>query len=60
MFVLHERLRGDTTEIGHLDSRGHALGAALVHQVAVEVEAVAERVAALLTAGWSNVVNPCS
>ena len=47
--------QGGWTEIGQLDSRGHALGAALARQIAPEVEAIAERVAALLAAGWVKV-----
>jgi hypothetical protein len=48
-------LQGGWTEIGHLDSRGHALGAGLAQQILTEVEAIAERVTELLAGGWSKV-----
>jgi hypothetical protein len=47
--------KGGWTEIGQLDSRGHALGAGLAQQISKEVEAIAERVAELLSGGWSKV-----
>lgn len=47
--------QGGWTEIGHLDSRGHALGAALAQQIASEIEGIAERVLGLLASGWSKV-----
>lgn len=46
---------GGWTEIGRLDELGHSLGAALVRQIDAEVEAIADRVAALLGSGWSRV-----
>ena len=46
---------GGWTEIGRLDELGHSLGASLVRQIDTEVEAIAERVAALLASGWARV-----
>jgi hypothetical protein len=46
---------GGWSEIGQLDRLGHSLGARLTQQVETEVEAIAERVLALLEAGWSRV-----
>lgn len=46
---------GGWTEIGRLDELGHALGALLVRQIESEVDAIAERVAGLLGAGWSRI-----
>lgn len=43
------------TEIGRLDELGHSLGASLVRQIDTEVEAIADRVAALLGSGWARV-----
>jgi len=46
---------GGWTEIGRLDELGHSLGASLVRQIEIEVEAIADRVAALLGSGWARV-----
>lgn len=46
---------GGWTEIGHLDSHGHALGASLAQQITTEIENIAERVSGLLDGGWSKV-----
>ena len=43
---------GAWMETGSIDSRGHALGAALVDQLGAELEALAERADTLLAAGW--------
>lgn len=47
--------QGGWTEMGKLDSQGHALGAGLARQIGAEVDAIADRVAGLLAAGWSRV-----
>lgn len=47
--------KGGWTEIGRLDEMGHSLGASLVRQIEVEVEAIADRIAALLGTGWARV-----
>lgn len=47
--------KGGWTEIGRLDEMGHSLGASLVRHIDVEVEAIADRVAALLGTGWTRV-----
>lgn len=47
--------KGGWTEIGRLDEMGHSLGAALVRHIDVEVETIADRVSALLRAGWVRV-----
>lgn len=47
--------QGGWTETGRLDSRGHALGAGLAHQITAEIESILERVSALLAGGWSKV-----
>lgn len=47
--------KGGWTEIGRLDEMGHSLGAALVRHIDVEVEAIADRVLALLGTGWTRV-----
>lgn len=47
--------RGGWTEVGQLDSLGHKLGARLAKQIAAEIEAIADRVVALLDGGWSRV-----
>ena len=46
---------GGWTEYGAIDSMGHSLQAGLVHQLASEIEQIAQRVAALLEAGWRRV-----
>ncbi len=46
---------GGWTEIGRLDELGHSLGASLVRQIETEVEAIADRVVALLGSGWKRV-----
>ena len=46
---------GGWTEIGRLDELGHSLGALLVRQIESEVDAIVERVAGLLGAGWSRI-----
>jgi len=47
--------QGGWTEMGKLDSQGHALGAGLAKQITAEVESLADRVAALLAGGWRRV-----
>jgi len=47
--------KGGWTEIGRLDEMGHSLGASLVRHIDVEVEAIADRVSALLGTGWARV-----
>jgi hypothetical protein len=46
---------GGWTEFGSIDSLGHSLQGGLVHQLASEIEQIAERVATLLEAGWRHV-----
>jgi hypothetical protein len=46
---------GGWTETGRLDELGHSLGAFVVRQIGTEVEAIAERVMGLLSAGWPRV-----
>lgn len=46
---------GGWTETGKLDALGHSLNALLVRQIDPEVDALADRISALLTAGWSRV-----
>ena len=46
---------GGWTECGSIDSLGHSLQLDLVHQLATEIERIAERVAGLLEAGWRRV-----
>ena len=46
---------GGWTEVGKLDELGHSLGALLVHQIGPEVDALAERISGILSAGWSRV-----
>ena len=43
------------TEAGKIDTRGHQLQAELVGQLAAEVDKIAERIIALLDAGWTAV-----
>jgi hypothetical protein len=43
------------SECGHFDELGHKLGVGLAHQIDQEVEAVADRVVALLDCGWPRV-----
>jgi len=47
--------KGGWTEIGRLDEMGHSLGAALVRHIDVEIEAIADRVSALLGTAWTRV-----
>jgi hypothetical protein len=47
--------KGGWTEIGRLDEMGHSLGVSLVRHIDAEVEAIADRVAALLGTGWARV-----
>ncbi|MEJ7670895.1 MAG: BREX-1 system phosphatase PglZ type B [Casimicrobiaceae bacterium] len=47
--------KGGWTEIGRLDEMGHSLGILLVRHIDDEVEAIADRVSALLGAGWTRV-----
>jgi hypothetical protein len=47
--------KGGWTEIGRLDEMGHSLGVSLVRHIDVEVEVIADRVAALLGTGWVRV-----
>jgi hypothetical protein len=42
-------------ECGHVDELGHKLGAALARQIDQEVEALADRIVALLGCGWPRV-----
>jgi hypothetical protein len=46
---------GGWTEIGKLDALGHSLEALLVRQIEPEIDAIADRIGALLSAGWSRV-----
>jgi hypothetical protein len=46
---------GGWSEIGRLDELGHSMGMRLVSQIETEVEAIAERIASLLNAGWQRV-----
>ena len=46
---------GGWTETGKLDTLGHSLNALLVRQIDPEVDALVDRIGALLTAGWSRV-----
>lgn len=46
---------GGWTEAGKLDELGHMLGALLVRQVEPEIDALLDRIAALLGAGWGRV-----
>lgn len=46
---------GGWTEIGKLDALGHSLDALLVRQIDPEIDAIADRIDALLNAGWSRV-----
>ena len=46
---------GAWTEMGKIDSLGHSLDAALVRQIEPEIEAIVDRIDALLNAGWSKV-----
>lgn len=46
---------GGWTEFGELDAKGHSLNAGLAKQIPGEVEALADRVAALLAGGWTRV-----
>lgn len=46
---------GGWTETGKLDALGHSLNAALVRQIDPEIEALVDRISALLIAGWSRV-----
>lgn len=47
--------QGGWAEIGQLDALGHKLGARLAGQIGTEVDAIADRVVALLDGGWSRV-----
>lgn len=46
---------GGWTETGKLDTLGHSLDALLVRQIDPEIDALVERVVALLSSGWSRV-----
>ena len=46
---------GGWTETGKLDSLGHSLDALLVRQIDPEIDALVDRISALLSAGWSRV-----
>jgi hypothetical protein len=46
---------GGWTEAGRLDSLGHSLDALLVRQIDPEVDALVDRIASLLDAGWSRI-----
>ncbi len=43
------------TDVGDLDKRGHDFGTTLVHEIDDEVRKIAERVDALVRAGWQTV-----
>jgi hypothetical protein len=45
---------GGWTETGKLDALGHSLDALLVRQIEPEIDALLERISALLRAGWSR------
>lgn len=46
---------GGWAEIGKLDEIGHSLGVRMVREIDAEIEAIADRVAGLLGAGWERV-----
>src|SRR5262249_31130007 len=46
---------GGWTEAGKLDALGHSLEALLVRQIDSEIEALVDRIVALLGAGWARV-----
>jgi hypothetical protein len=46
---------GGWTETGKLDALGHSLDALLVRQIDPEIDALLDRVSALLSAGWNRV-----
>jgi hypothetical protein len=46
---------GGWTETGTLDGLGHKLNALLVRQIDPEIDALVDRISALLSAGWSRV-----
>ncbi len=46
---------GGWTETGKLDTLGHSLNALLVRQIDPEIDALLDRISALLSAGWSRV-----
>ena len=46
---------GGWTETGKLDALGHSLEALLVRQIDPEIDALLDRIAGLLSAGWSRV-----
>ena len=46
---------GAWAEVGRLDSLGHQLGVGLAQQIEAQLDRVAERVRALIEAGWSKV-----
>lgn len=46
---------GGWAETGKLDALGHSLGALLVRQIDPEIDALVDRIAGLLSAGWSRV-----
>ena len=46
---------GGWTETGKLDTLGHSLNALLVRQIDPEIDALFDRISALLNAGWSRV-----
>jgi len=46
---------GGWTETGKLDTLGHSLDALLVRQIDPEIDALLDRISALLNAGWSRV-----
>ena len=47
--------QGGWSEIGQLDHLGHTLGMRLARQIDAEIETIADRIVALLEAGWSRV-----
>lgn len=46
---------GAWVEMGKIDRLGHSLKAAMVRQIEPEIESIADRIDALLNAGWSKV-----
>ena len=46
---------GGWSEIGQIDKLGHTLGIRLAKQIDTEIDAIVERVTALLDAGWSRI-----
>src|SRR5207249_1964840 len=47
--------QGGWSEIGQIDALGHSLGVRLPKQIETEVDAIADRVMALVEGGWPRV-----